>query len=190
MAHGTGGQAVVLLGPGSAALAALLEPRHLNIGAQAVHGVFQIDLEIVAEIFAALRARAPPAAASTAEQIAESEEVPENVAEIGECRGIEAAALAGAGEALMTVAVVHGPLLRIAQNAVGFRGFLKFFFRGVVVRVTVRMVFQSKLTVSAFQHPIVAVTGDAEYLVVIALHDFLLTATFTNAVRSSRPRKL
>ena len=59
-------------------------------GLQAANRVFQVDLEVVADVVALLRLR--PARPPRAEQVAEAEEVAENIAEIGERRRIEAGA--------------------------------------------------------------------------------------------------
>src|SRR5439155_2316522 len=62
-----------------------LHPRHLDLRAHPEHRVFERDLQVIAHILAALRPR--PAAATPAalsEQIAEPEEIAQNVAEIRE----------------------------------------------------------------------------------------------------------
>ena len=78
----------------AAGLAALL-PRNLDGGLGAARRFLERDLEVVAEIGAALRPAAPAAAA---EQVAEAEHVAEDVgevAELGEDRRVEPGARAG-----------------------------------------------------------------------------------------------
>src|SRR5579872_3976571 len=117
--HRAGHQSIVLFGAGSTTARAHIHAWHLDLHAQTANGVLQRDFQIVAEIFAALRARAasPP---SAAKQIAESEQIAQNVAEIGESRGIEALAGAESLQTLMAVTIVGSALLRIAQHTVGF----------------------------------------------------------------------
>ena len=94
----------------------------------------------------------------------------------------------------MAIAIVGGALLRIAQDAVGFGGFLEFFFGLLIVGIAIRMVFQRQLAVGALERRRVAIAADAEDFVIIALggvHCYcFFTATFTMAGRSRRPRKL
>lgn len=119
-----------------------LHTGHLDLGVHAKNGVLEADLEIVADVLAALRAIAPAAAATAAEEIAETsaEEVAENVAEIGESVGVEAAGCALALQAGVAKAVIGGPFLRVAEDAVCLGGFLKLIFRRRIVGVMIGMV--------------------------------------------------
>ena len=92
VAGGAGGGAR----PGFGALAAgsglhCSTVRHLDFRADAEDGVLEADFQIVADVFAALRPVAPPLAAAP-EQVAEAEEIAENIREIRERVGIEPAA--------------------------------------------------------------------------------------------------
>ena len=58
-ADGAGDQAVFGLGAFAFAAPALFQARNLNVDGQAAHGVFEADLQVVADIFAALGAGAP-----------------------------------------------------------------------------------------------------------------------------------
>src|SRR5690606_17625972 len=80
-------------------------------------------------------ANARTARAAAAEHITEAEEV-EDVLKVREA-GIETAGT----RCLMAEAVIGGALLRVGQYRVCLGTFLEFFFRGVVVRVFVRMEF-------------------------------------------------
>src|SRR5437763_2137883 len=85
----------------------------------------------------------------------------------------------------MPESIVEAPLLGVGQNRVRLRGFLELFFRRVIPRIAVRMMFHRELAVGAFDVAVAGGAGDAEDLVVIAFaHAF---ATFTIAGRSSRP---
>ena len=130
------------------AAAAFFQARNLNVDRDAAHGVFEIDLQVVANVIAALRARAAllgPAAA--AEHVAESEHVAQDVGQIGEASGGIESVAGRAGHALMAEAIVGGALLGIAQNAIGLGGFLEFLFRVVVAGIAIGMIFQRELAI-------------------------------------------
>ncbi len=111
----------------------------------------RIDSEIVAEIFAALGlAAAARSGAGAAEQIAQTEQVAQNIAEIGEGGGIEALA-AHALQSAVAIAVIGGAFLRIAQNAIGFGRFLELFFGRLIVGVAIRMILHGHLSVGGFK---------------------------------------
>ena len=140
VAGGAGGGAAAGFGTGGVAALARLGAGHLNFGGEAEHSFFEGDLEIVADVFAALGAGAAPAAAS--EQIAETEEIAQNIAEIGEGVGVELRATGGALQAGVAKAVVGRPLLRIAQHAVGFRGLLEALLGVRIIGIPVGMELQ------------------------------------------------
>ena len=95
---------------------ACFEARLLDLGGQPEYRVLEIDLEVVAQILAALWSVAPAGPASRSEQVAKAEELAQDIAEIGELIRIEPAA-SGPLHRLMPEAVVGGSLLRIAQDA-------------------------------------------------------------------------
>ena len=95
---------------------------YLDLRSHPEHGVFKTDFQIVADIFAALQRGCAACCPIVAEQIAEAEEVTQNVVQV-ETRGIEA--LACALHSLMAVPVIRGAFLRIAQNAVRLCRFLE-----------------------------------------------------------------
>ncbi len=82
MAGGAGSGAGARFGARAVAAVARLHARHLNFGAHAEDRVVELDLQVVADIFAALRAAAAAPAAGSAEQVAEAEQIAQNVAEI------------------------------------------------------------------------------------------------------------
>src|SRR5689334_5617666 len=77
----------------------------------------------------------------------------ENISEVGEnifhvhsaCTTVTAIA-----DSLVTELIIALLFFRCAQNIIGFRGFLELVFRFLVVRVFIRMIFQSHLPVSFF----------------------------------------
>jgi hypothetical protein len=89
-AFGTGGDAAFGLASGTAATAARFLARHLNIDAYPAHRVFETQLQVVAQVFAALNTAAPTA---SAEHIAE-EEIAEDLREVREA-ALERAAAGG-----------------------------------------------------------------------------------------------
>ena len=89
--------------------------------------------------------------AAAAEHVAESEYVAQDVGQVGEAGGgIESIAGRG-GHALMAEAVVGGALLRIAQDAIGFGGFLEFLFGFVIAGIAVGMKFERKLAIGRLE---------------------------------------
>src|SRR5262249_34930828 len=140
------------------------------------------DLEVVAQIRAALRAAAP--AAAEAEDVAEAAE---DVLEAVEDGGIETArARAGPGvHAGVAAAVAEPALCGVGEDGVRLRGFLELFFGRLVARIAIGMEPHRELAIGALDFAIGRRTRDAEHLVVVDLaHDAF--ATFTMAGRSSR----
>src|SRR3954469_18112563 len=113
--------------------------RDFDLGAAALIGLFQRDLEIVAQILAAI---APLALAAAAHQIAE--EILEHVAEgAGEVERVAAggAASHAAFKGGMAETVIGGALLIVFEDIIGFADFLEFDFGGRITRIFVRMEF-------------------------------------------------
>src|ERR1051325_6088153 len=161
-AHGTRDQAIFGFGAFASAAPALFKTRYLNIGGKAAHRVFEPDLEIVTDVLAALRAMAP-LARSASENVTKTKNIAEDIAQIGET------VKARAGNTLVAEAVVGCALLRIAQDGIGFGRLFEFLFSLMVAGIPVGMKLQGKLAIGAFQPLLVAVTGYAENLVIIAL---------------------
>src|SRR5437879_54830 len=139
--------------------------RHLNLRRQTEDGILELDLQVVAHVFTALRPVAP--LALTAEQITEAEEIAKNIAQVEGGR-IETARATHALDALQAEAVISGPLLRIAQDTISFGSFFEFFFGFFVVRVAVRVKLQRQFPVSALDLLVIGFTGEAEHFVVIS----------------------
>jgi hypothetical protein len=118
----------------------------LHLGSE--DGVFEVDGQVVAQVGSAVGLLASPAPGGGAEHVAESEEITQNVAEIGEDVRIEAAETASA-DSRVAETIVLLPLGRIAQDAVGFGRLFKEFFRASVPGIPVGMILNGQLTVSA-----------------------------------------
>ena len=67
----------------------------------------------------------------------------------------------------MPEAVVIGAFLRVAQNRVGFGGFLEVFFGFLVSRIPVGVILKRELAVGALDFLIGGVPRNPEHLVVI-----------------------
>ena len=160
------------LEPGSAPVPAQAFARHggvdVDFRALPAIGVFQRDLEIVAQIAAAVLPPRAPAAHEFAEQIVEH---------IGEGRReIEAEAVGAAAAAVlergMAVTIVSGALLIVLQDLIGFRDFLEADFGAVIAVIAVGMMFLGKLAVGGLDLFDRGAFRTAQNFVVIALaHD-------------------
>src|SRR5262249_7471977 len=125
-------------------------PRNLNRRFNAFRGFFERDLQVVAKIGAALRTTP---AALVAEEIAESEHVPEDVGEVAELvehRRIEPGdATCRRTHALVPEAVVETALFGITEDRIRFGGFLESFLSHLVARISVRVVLHRELAIRA-----------------------------------------
>ena len=144
------------------------------------------DFEIVAHVFAALRAVA--ALARSAEHVGESEHVAENIAEIGEARAVETLRRR-ALHALMSEAIVGGAFLRIAQDAVCFVGFLELVFGRVIAGIQVGMVLAREFLVCALQPLVIAGPLDSQDFVVIAFGRAHFDEGWTATLHHRRPQQ-
>src|SRR6185503_21312209 len=85
----------------------------------------------------------------------------------------------------MTEAVVARAFITVAENGVGFGGFLEFLFGLLVALVAIGVVLERQPAIRALDFRVGGGAGNLEDLVVIAFaHDAL--ATFTSAGLSSR----
>src|SRR5690606_5569484 len=126
------------------------------------------------------------AAAASAEEVAEPEDVAEpreDVLEAGERARVEADAALTA-DAGVPEAVVRGPLLRIGEHGVRLGGLLELLLGFLAALIAVRVVLEGELAVRRLQLGFRDVARDTENLVVVTLAHAL--ATFTIAARSRR----
>jgi hypothetical protein len=145
----------------SVARAAGILTRDLDLGLEAEGCFPKRNLQIVAEIGPSFRAATP----ASAENVAESEKLSQDVAEITESRGIETAE--SALQSAVAIPVIARPFLGIAQNGVGLRGFLEFFLGALVIGILVGMISKGQLPVSALDLLIRSVLGDPKDFIII-----------------------
>src|SRR5581483_9236395 len=118
----------------------------------------------------ALSTRAAPSTATSAKDVAETEELAEDVVEILEDAGVKTPAGRRTAYSGVTEPVVHAALFGVGQNGVGLAAFFELLFRVRIVRIPVRMVLQRQLAVSALDLLIARASLDAEHLVVISFY--------------------
>src|SRR5439155_4610837 len=127
---------------------AVLLTRNLDRRFRAARRLFEGDLEVVAEIGAALRT----AAAAAAEQVADAEdvaEIAEEILEPAERGGVEPAGAGGRADARMAEPIVQPPLFIVREDRVGLRGFLELLLGGLVARIAVRVMLHRELAIRA-----------------------------------------
>ena len=162
------------------AIDAGIELREGDFLFEATSGFFEVDLQIVAQIVAALCATSgmlttaeslfekivKDAATSAAEHLAEDfKRVVEPASWISTARS---RARTGTKSGV-TEAVISSAFLRIAEGFVGFAKFLEFFLGILVAGILVRMILERELAVSLFNFFFRSIPQNAEHLVVIAL---------------------
>ena len=141
---------------------ARVQPRDLQLLHRTAHRIAKIDFDLVFEVAAAFPLWLHrPAAVATEKLTEEIAEVPAARASLrsastkiespeikihsgiatrvrGPCSRLEIVAV-------KAVLVVHLPLLGIGQNVVGFLQLLELFFRGLIPRIQVRVIFAREL---------------------------------------------
>jgi len=153
------------LRPRAVAGRACIHGGNADLGLGAVRRRLQRDLEVVAQIGAAVDVRA--AAARLAEDVAE--DVAEGIGKVREPGAV------GAGcrrriDARMAVTVVGGALVGIGEHLVGFLRFLEFVLCAfaLVLRIAVRMVLHREFAVRFLDRVVFRVAIDAQNLVVVS----------------------
>jgi hypothetical protein len=161
----------------------LAEGRELDLRLISEHGLFEIELQIVAKIGASvdLPSAAP---ASAAENI--SKHITEDVAEGIRCT--EASWPTAARKTLMPVLIVDRTLLWIREDLVRFLGFLELVLGFVIVRVAIGMEFHRQAPIGFFDFGFRRGTRDIENQVVIPLGHFVFVngRVLTVGSRSAR----
>jgi hypothetical protein len=130
----------------------------------AEHRLFEVERQVITKVVAAGGAIAAFAAA--AEEVAEAEQVAEDVAEVGELIRVEPA---HAGCASVAVTVVAGPLLLVGEHAVRFRRLLELLLGIGIAGVLVGVVLHRELAVGLLDVVHRRATLHAEDFVVITL---------------------
>jgi hypothetical protein len=176
------------LRPGAVAGAAGSGLRDLDRRLEPLEHVVQLDLEVVAEIGAALAATATSrAGAGAPEEIAEEPledvaEVPE-IAEVLETSAGRAGSHAGVAEA-----VVGLTLLGVREDGVGLRRLFEALLRTRIVGIAIGMIAHGNLPIGPLQCVLIHVSRDAQNLVVVALRQSLEPSEPLGLRRSVRRR--
>ncbi len=139
--------------------------RDLLLGAE--HGFCEFEMQILTQIRATLSSAA--ATASLAKHVPETEDVPENVAEILEDRRIKShPTTSAAAQPGVPKPVIQRPLLAVGENRVRLGDLFELVFRVRIVRIAVRMIGHRKFAICALDLDICRRAGDTEHLVIIA----------------------
>src|SRR5438105_1146270 len=148
--------------PRAGSLAALAGRRagNADLRVEAVRGLLERDLQVVAQIGAAKHRRA--AATPGAEDL--TEDVAEDVAEAGARSAADVLLDAGVAEL-----VVRRALVRIGEHFVGLLRLLEVLFGLGVLGIAVRMPFHGEAPVGLLQVLFAGVAVDAQHFVVVAL---------------------
>ena len=136
--------------------------RNFNFGLEPKGSFPERNLQVIAEIGAPLRTAAAP----SAENIAETEEFAEDVAEVSKSCRIESAETAL--QPAVAIAVIAGPFVGVAQYAIGLGGFLKLLFGAFVVLVFVGMVLESQFAIGALDFLIRGILVNPKDFVIVA----------------------
>src|SRR5712692_2907595 len=140
---------------------ASIHPRDRKLFHRPAHRVPEIDFQLVFQVAARfvlrLHRRAPaPAAEKLAEEIAEARSAARRSRSAAKIKSVKikvdvllpsmtARSTRRKIVAVEAVLVVHLPLLGIGEDVVGFLHLLEFFFRGLVARIQIRVIFPRQL---------------------------------------------
>jgi hypothetical protein len=153
-------------GTGAATILANFVAADSDLSFCAEYRFIELECDVLAEVGSALRTRTTAAAAS-AKEVPETEKFSEDVAEILKHGGIEAARTAA--YAGMPESVVHGTLLAINQDRVGFRYFFELFFGVGIVGVAVGVILQRELAISTLNLLLIRRSRYTQDFVIVAL---------------------
>ncbi len=142
---------------GPAARVAGLHRRDADLGLGAARRLLERDLEVVAQVRAAIDRRA--AARAAAEDVAE--DVAERVGEAAEAGRFPRAHAHVRMHARVPVGVVGAPLVRVGQDLVGFLRLLELLLAVLAVRIAVGVVLHRKLAISLLDLVLGGVPVDA-----------------------------
>ena len=182
LAGGTGAGARAGRSPTARTELTRFHPRDLDFGLQAKRGFHEGEFEVVAQVITALGGTATPAAPHN---VAEAEQVAKDVAELAKDSWIEAGGPRTA--VAMTKPIIMRALLLIAQNAVGFRSLLEFFFSRVVSLILIRVVFHREFAVGALDLLVGGRAADTQDFVVVTLAQTKSPSLFRVDVRAVQP---
>ncbi len=150
--------------------------RQLHLRGLARIGFLERDLEIVAQVRAALAAGAAATTATHAEQVVE------NVVEGGGKIAAEAVARAAVLEGGVAEAIIGRALLIVLQDVIGLVDLLEAVLAGRIARILVRVPYHGELTVRGLDLLVLRGAGDLEDFVIVALgHGVLPSSHDQNA---------
>ena len=152
-------------GSGTATVVAGFVATNLDLLFSAEDCFLKFEVQVFAEIGSALRTTAAPTRSS--EQVAEAEELAEDVAEILEDCGIEAGAGGTAAHPGMAETVIKRTLFAVGQNRIGFRNLFELLFGIRIVRVAVGMIRHRELAIGALDLDLSRRARNAEDFVII-----------------------
>src|SRR5579872_290333 len=143
---------------------------HRDLRLRAKKCFFKFQSQVFAQIGSALHAIATAAApAPSAEHVAKSKELTEDVAEVlKDCR-IKSRTLRRAAQTCVAIAVVNRSFFRVGEYRIGLADFLKLLFRVRIVRISVRMILQGQFPIRGLELCLGDCASHPEYFVVIAL---------------------
>jgi hypothetical protein len=152
---------------GAGAVAGLAHRKggHADLHRGAVHRLFQVDLQVVAQVRAAPHPRLLAAArpGGGAEDVAE--DIAEDVAEAAPRAATAPGARLDAG---MAELIVGGAFARVGQYFIGLLGLLEILLGLLVVGIAVGVILHGEAPVGLFQFLVAGIAGHAQYFVVIA----------------------
>src|SRR5581483_8878714 len=149
----------------SASLTALVAA-NVHLGLHPERRFLEFEAQVFAQVGATLSA-IPPAAAARAEQVAETEQVAEDVAEVLEDGGIEPDT-ARAAHARVSEAIVLRALVAVGEHRVRLAALLEAFFGIAVAGIPVGMVLHGQLAVGALDFLLAGAARHPQHLVVVA----------------------
>src|SRR5262249_13652540 len=122
-------------------------PGHFDFLGRAEGCFFEGQFEVVTKIGAAMN---PISGSSTspAKEVAETEDVTKDVAEI--CEDVRIKSAGTTTDTLMAEPIVTCSFLRIAQNGIRFGSFLELFFSLCISGIAIGMVLERQLSICAF----------------------------------------
>jgi hypothetical protein len=128
--------------------------------------LLKLKSQILTKIRAALHTAATASTASA--DIAESEELAENVTKVLDDRSIKASGLTTASQAGVAEAVVRCAFVGVGENGIGLADLFEFFFRVRIIGIAVGMKLQGELAIRALKLNLGNGASDPKYLVIIA----------------------
>src|SRR5690606_11188287 len=140
--------------------------RHTNFDVRAAHRIFQVKLQGLEQITAAV-GTGTPAAPATTEDIANA--VAKNITEAGTATEAPGAARCRGIHTGMPELVVGRPAVGVRQHFIRFACFLELVFCLFIARIPVRVILHGKAPIRLFDFFFVRRLGNTQYFVIIAL---------------------